>query len=206
MQVLKETTSYRQELKTRVMKSALQAFMQRGIKAVKMDDIAKELSVSKRTLYEMFGDKEELLYQCITSYDDQQRAVLAEYAAQGHDVIEILLQAYRMKIKEMRIISPSFYVDVLKYPKLATHIKDNNERTRKGFVDFMRRGVEEGYLRPDVNYEIVPNIFDAIGMYIPQSQLLQQYSVEELFSTYIMMSLRGLCTQRGIKTIEESLG
>ena len=206
MQVLKETNSYRTELKTRVMDTALRAFMQRGIRAVKMDDISAELGISKRTLYEIFNDKEELLFQCICQYDQQQRDTLTRYAAEGYDVIEVIMQAYRLKIQEARMVSPAFYVDILKYPKLAAYIKKNNEQARENFVQFMKRGVEEGYLRADVNYEMVPHIFDAIGQYIPKSQLLQKYSVEELFSTYIMMSLRGLCTQRGLKAIDEALG
>ena len=44
---------------------ASKMFVSQGVKAVRMDDIAQELSVSKRTLYELFGDKEELLYHSI---------------------------------------------------------------------------------------------------------------------------------------------
>ena len=51
----------REELKLRVVETASKSFMTLGIKAVHMDDIASSLSISKRTLYELFGDKEELL-------------------------------------------------------------------------------------------------------------------------------------------------
>ena len=48
--------------KERIIEQAMQMFVTQGIKSVRMDDIAQQLGVSKRTLYELFGDKEGLLY------------------------------------------------------------------------------------------------------------------------------------------------
>ena len=61
-------TAYRKELREKILKTAMAEFMQRGLKAVKMDDIAKKMVMSKRTLYEIFADKEELLYECVNLY------------------------------------------------------------------------------------------------------------------------------------------
>ena len=54
MQEIKETTAYKKSLKGRIMETAMKAFAERGVKAVKMDDIAQMLSISKRTLYEIY--------------------------------------------------------------------------------------------------------------------------------------------------------
>ena len=54
MQEIKETTAYKKALKGRIMETAMKAFAERGVKAVKMDDIAQMLSISKRTLYEIY--------------------------------------------------------------------------------------------------------------------------------------------------------
>lgn len=56
-----EINQYRQELKDRIISYAMPEFYKRGVKAVKMDEISQGLHVSKRTVYEIFGDKEELL-------------------------------------------------------------------------------------------------------------------------------------------------
>ena len=63
--------------KEQIMDQVMAMFIAQGIKSVRMDDIARQLSISKRTLYEMFGDKEELLYQCIVRHaksTEQERA------------------------------------------------------------------------------------------------------------------------------------
>ncbi len=54
-----------ESLRARVIKKASQEFIKKGIKSVRMDDIAALLTISKRTLYEIFNNKEELLYDCV---------------------------------------------------------------------------------------------------------------------------------------------
>ena len=56
-----EINEYRKELKSRIIDYAMGEFYKRGVRAVKMDEISQGLHVSKRTVYEIFGDKEELL-------------------------------------------------------------------------------------------------------------------------------------------------
>ena len=204
MMVLKETTAYRKQLRAKIMEAAMKAFTQKGIRAVKMDDIASSLAISKRTLYEIFEDKEHLLYETINQYDAISRQRLTDYAAQQHSVIDVILEAYRMKVEELRKVNPAFYTDIMRYPKLASYIKKNNERTRESFIKFLERGVEEGYLRADVNFEMIPHMFDALGEYMMKSKLLDKYSLDELFTNYVLVSIRGLCTEAGLKAVEEA--
>lgn len=56
--------------KERIIDQAMHMFVSQGIKSVRMDDIAQQLGVSKRTLYEMFGDKEGLLYLAMERYSE----------------------------------------------------------------------------------------------------------------------------------------
>ena len=57
MQEIKETTAYKRSLKGRILETAMKAFAERGVKAVRMDDVAQMLCISKRTLYEVYKDK-----------------------------------------------------------------------------------------------------------------------------------------------------
>lgn len=60
---------YRETLKGKILTAAMAAFTKKGIKAVKMDDIAAALSISKRTLYELYENKEDLLLEGIKRYN-----------------------------------------------------------------------------------------------------------------------------------------
>ena len=203
MQVLRETTAYRASLRERIIEKAMQDFSKHGIRAVKMDMLAKELGISKRTMYEIFEDKETLLFEGIKVYGERKREYMHSYAEEGHDVIDIIMEAYHMKVEEVRAVNPDFYLDLMKYPRLAQHMKEAQQKSREGFLAFMKRGVDDGYFRPDVNYELVPHIFDALGQYILTNSLVQQYSVEELFSNCFLIALRGFCTDKGLHTIDK---
>lgn len=203
MQVLKETTAYRVSLRERIIEKAMQEFSMHGIRAVKMDDLAADLGISKRTLYEIFKDKETLLLEGIREYYERKREYLFDYAEENHDVMEIVLEAYRMKVEEVRSVNPAFYQDLMKYPKVTRFMKERQEASRTAFLDFMNRGVEDGYFRKDVNYQLVPHIFDALGQHVLNNSLLQQYSVEELYSNFFLIAVRGFCTDKGQRAIDK---
>ena len=205
MQDLKETTSYRASLRARIIDRALLEFAKNGIRAVRMGDIASALVISKRTLYEIFKDKETLLFESIKEYEIRKKLALKAYSEKGHHVLDVILEAYRMKMEEIRSVNPVFYIDLLKYPKLQEQMKKNNEHSHDDFVAFMNRGVEEGFLRDDVNYEMIPHMFDAIGQYVIAKNMIQKYTVEELFSNYFLIALRGLCTEKGLRLIDEAM-
>ena len=65
MQETKPISAYKQSLRSKIIETALKAFRAHGIRAVTMDDVATELKISKRTLYEIFGNKEEVLSECV---------------------------------------------------------------------------------------------------------------------------------------------
>ena len=203
MQVLKETTAYRASLRERIIEKAMQEFSMHGIRAVKMDDLAADLGISKRTLYEIFKDKETLLLEGIKEYYNRKREYLFDYAEENHDVMEIVLESYRMKVEEVRSVNPAFYQDLIKYPKVTHFMKESQEASRTAFLDFMNRGVEDGYFRKEVNYQLVPHIFDALGQHVLNNSLLQQYSVEELYSNFFLIALRGFCTDKGQHAIDK---
>ncbi len=205
MQEIRETNSYRIALKERILEMAISAFIEHGIRAVKMDDIAQNLGISKRTLYEIYGDKEELLFQCIKKYDEDNKARLTEYAAQGHNVIDIVLEAYQMKVDQAHKVNPIFYEDIMKYPKVEQYIKDSHDSTHDKFMNFMHQGVRDGYFRKEVNYDLIIHLMDAMGGYIMRNKLLRRYPINELYSNFFLVTLRGLCTDRGVKTLDGAL-
>lgn len=139
----KSMTPYRESLKERIITSAMHSFAQKGIKAVKMDDIAAELSVSKRTLYELYNDKENLLFEGVRRYHSQKQEEIDEVTRQGDNVMSIILDLYLMKLKELSVTSPLFYRDLTKYPQIMAYMRKDNEKNHDRFLEFMQRGVNE---------------------------------------------------------------
>jgi len=203
MQESKEISEYKKNLRGVILDAAMQAFGQKGIRAVKMDDVAATLGISKRTLYEIFQTKEELLFEGIRKfYGERQEAARME-TQQCKNVMEVLVAVYRMKVEEFRKTNPLFYADLAKYPKVARFLNQQNQLMRKEMLKFMERGIYEGYFREEVNYELAGRLFDALGKYVMVNQLYRQYTIEEIFQNLVFVTMRGLCTEKGVKALDK---
>ena len=102
MQETKEISPYKKGLRNKIITTSMEAFARNGIRHVKMDDVAKDLGISKRTLYEIFDKKEDLLYEGVKYYLGERRTQMELKAQQCKNVMEIILQAYKLKVEEFR--------------------------------------------------------------------------------------------------------
>lgn len=198
MQDNKSVTSYRQTLRGRILDASMKAFAAQGIRAVRMDDIAQSLGISKRTLYEIYENKEVLLLEGLKKYRGMHLQNMAMIAASSKNVLDILIKAYRMKVEEFKMTSPQFYVDILKYPSVVNYLHQTAEESHRDFITFLQRGVDEGYFRSDVDLELVAMMFNSITEYITSHELYRRYPFEKLFHDLVFVSLRGLCTPNGV--------
>ena len=205
MQEIKVLSTYRLSLKSKILDSAMLDFAQRGIKSVKMDDIAKGLNISKRTLYELYENKEILLYECIKKAKAQDEREMLMMMSQHDNVIDIILNIYKIKIEQFKQVTPQFYSDLEKFPKVMSYLEEQHERDRVLQKEFIVRGVEEGYFRKDVDIDIVIIMFDALSQYVRRTRLYNQYPVKDIFNNMLFISFRGICTQKGIEVIDRFL-
>ncbi|MBR1557340.1 MAG: helix-turn-helix transcriptional regulator [Prevotella sp.] len=183
----------------------MKLFAQHGIRAVKMDDVASSLTISKRTLYELYDNKEFLLLEGMRFYHCQRREHIEQIVSECDNVMEIMLRLYKMKVDEFRQTNPAFYTDIKRYPSVLQYLKHENVKSRSKFLLFINRGISEGYFRPELNYELTGRLFDAMGRYFMENQLYRDYSIEDIFQSFIFISLRGLCTEKGITALDEML-
>ncbi len=203
-EITKDLTDYRLALKERILETAMAAFGRKGVKAVKMDDIAAALSISKRTLYEIYGDKETLLYEGISKREKQCREHLQTYAEQGHNVMEILQEAYRENNNASRDVCLAFYEDLHRYPKVEQYIRESRAGKRKEVLDFMHLGVQQGFFRPDIDYGLFILLFESLTDTIVREKLLFTHSMDELFFHFFLIPLRGICTDQGLTLVQQT--
>ena len=202
MEETKQPTAYRKSLHERIIDTAIKAFTAQGIKAVKMDDIAQTMGISKRTLYEIFENKEVLLLEVIRKSMAVKEREALEVVAGSSNVMDVILYFYKKKVEEFRVVNPVFYSDMARYPQVLELIDRDKQRNIQRQFDFIRRGVDEGYFRSDVDYRLALMMFDAMASYVLSRQLLEHYSIEEIFHNMFLVSLRGICTKRGQEVLE----
>jgi len=200
--MVKIITSYRMSLHDRILDATMEAFAKNGIKAVKMDDIAQELSISKRTLYELFENKEVLLYEGLKRYKERKTQEIQTLLHSGHNVMDIILAMCKQKVEEFRNASPLFYTDLQRYPRVLSYLEQDKETARRRLAEFLQRGVQEGFFRSDINHELVAHMFNALTHYVLSESLYNAYTIEQIIQNLMFVALRGICTQKGIKVLD----
>lgn len=203
MQENNKWTGYRASLKDRIVENAMLLFAQHGIKAVRMDDIAHSLTISKRTLYEIYDNKEMLLNEVMLKVREREEAELKAISQRSKNVMETILNVYYLRTEQMRNTNPQFFIDLAKYPSVMKILKSNHERTHSDFMLFIKRGVGEGYFRSDIDYDLVYFMFNAFSEQCKTEKVFQKYSLESIFRNNVFVVVRGICTQKGIDLLEQ---
>ena len=202
MQEIKDLTPYRQSLRDRILDAAMILFAKHGIRAVKMDDVSHALSISKRTLYELYDNKEQVLLEGVKKYRKKRHEEFLQEVERSKDVMDIILYIYRIKMEEFQLLNPNFYSDLARYPNILASIERDHDEQHKQFMDCMQRGISEGYFRSDLNYDLIGRLFEALGRYMMENELYRSYSMEELFRNMIFVTLRGFCTKKGVDKLD----
>lgn len=205
MQELKSLSAYRQGLKGKILDTAMTLFAKNGIKAVKMDDIARTLNISKRTIYELYENKEVILFEGIKRYNQRREEEMSQFVKGNTNVMDIILNVYKVKVEEFRFTTPLFYDDIEKYPDVMAYLEKSREENRKELIAFLNKGVKEGYFRENINNDLVTILFDSIGQLFLQKRLYARFSIESVLNNIMFISLRGICTIKGIEVLDNFL-
>ena len=191
----------RNEQREQVLEFAFNEFVQKGLKAVKMNDIAFALSMSKRTLYEMFGDKEGLLIECFKFNQEKGHQEYEKLRKESKNSLETIIKLYRQRIDEMTNVNPAFLSDIQKYDRVMEHLEKMSMEKNEIALRFTEECVENGLFRKDIDYKLLFLSFDVINKALLSNEIYQQYGFENIVNSINMTFLRGLCTQKGLDII-----
>lgn len=196
--------------KEKVVEHAARMFAEQGIKSIRMDDIAKSLGVSKRTLYEMFTDKEELLYLSIRFMQQRRMKHVVDGITEDKDSISYLLEIMDMLMcnKDLhRRISCNMHKF---YPQTFERVrKEAEEEGGKKLYSIISHYIDCGLIVPNVNiklsvtilyYTATTLITTADNMSLPEGVTLNDalgYTIVNFF--------RGIATIEGVKQIDDYL-
>ena len=193
-----EINEYRKELKSRIIDYAMGEFYKRGVRAVKMDEISQGLHVSKRTVYEIFGDKEELLLAGLKIKSLEMREKLETYSCNvAHNVVDIIGYFYKLQMEVNSMVGVAFYEEIYRMPRVIEFFNQEHEREFADRVKFLKAGVEEGLFRQDIDYSLTMELLSASMSEIMRNQICKKYSMQQIFDNFFLVIIRGFCTERG---------
>ena len=147
-------------IKEKIQKGAEELFMRYGVRSISMDDIARHLSVSKKTLYQHFSDKEDIVTITCTSQLSRHAEEFLTIRKTAKNAIEELVQLSVCLKRNMQDINPSLLYDLQKYHPKAWSVWMNhkNHFIRETVVRNLRQGIEEGYFRSEMDAEVIASL------------------------------------------------
>ncbi|HCC71771.1 MAG TPA: hypothetical protein DEQ09_11565 [Bacteroidales bacterium] len=195
------------DYRERITEEAAVLFMKYGIRAVTMDSIAHHLGMSKRTIYEQFADKDELLRSVVRNMTHRQKEVFLDIMKESDNVIETIFRILTLASSHFKTTNPTYLMDLKKY-----HYRVYEEICQKGDIrnmemteEILNRGIKEKIFRSDINVEIVnAGIHGAIDMtkddqYLPEGKYSRMEIIENLLFNYLI----GISTPQGQELINK---
>jgi AcrR family transcriptional regulator len=148
------------EIRKKILKGAESLFMKYGVRSISMDDIARHLSVSKKTLYQHFADKEDIVTMtCQVHIEEMSREFndIQKSAKNAIDELAKISVCLRVSSEEM---NPSLLFDLQKYHPRAWSVWLNHKNNfiRETVIRNLRQGIEEGYFRPEIDKEVIATV------------------------------------------------
>lgn len=196
------------DTRSKIIGKAAALFVESGIKGITMDELAEHLGMSKRTIYEHFADKKELVKECVIFIDNKKDELAKDAEKHSKNVIETLLTLHLDNLKMMGSVNRKFADDIKKfYPEIHNYFQEKRERSVYSTVSFLQKGVEEGVVRDDQNVEIYANLIheEMYLLFDNRSIHLSEFSVKEVYSVMFLCFLRGIATNKGLAVIDDFL-
>lgn len=191
----------------RIAEEAESLFMKYGVRAVTMDMIANELGMSKRTIYEKFSDKDTLLDYVIRRKAAKQKEIFYHLMKESDNVIDVIFGILTSAFDQMSNTNPTYLMDIKKYHhKVYDAVcKRGDLRNSELSLAILKRGVEEGVFRPEINVDIVN---EGIHGFIDSSHsgdLFQgtRFNRMEILDNILFSYLRGISTDKGVILLEK---
>jgi AcrR family transcriptional regulator len=194
------------EIRERIITEAGALFIKYGIRSVTMDSLAEEMGISKRTIYENFRDKDELLLEVIRYHKLRQMKDADAVFRNSENVVVALFSLLNGMINVMKQINPVFFQDIKRYHShIFMQLQESGDlRDHSITRRILSEGVEQGIFKTVYNMELVNlTIHEIFNMFTPDSKLTAEgYNRAELFNTIIIPYLTGIATDKGRKLIE----
>jgi AcrR family transcriptional regulator len=197
----------KEEVSEKILQVAEELFSKYGIRSISMDDIARELGMSKKTIYQYFKDKNEMVVKITEGYMQKDEACMMEIEQAANNAVEAVLKMSDYFREAMSEVNPAMIYDIKKYHPEAWHLHQSYSKTR--FIESFEKnyawGVADGLYRKDLNIRILAHLRLAeINLTFDESVFSnKEFSVVEVHVTMTEHFLRGILTEKGFEIFNE---
>lgn len=196
-----------EEKELKIIEGATRVFMQYGIKSVNMDDMARHLGISKKTLYLFVNDKEELVKRTMDHFFASEDKAIEMLSKKKLSAIDEALEIMKWVLDLLRNLHPSITYDLEKYhPEIFHALKNGRTKTiYECMVSNMIKGQKEGLYRKDFNPHIIVRIYmEHINLLLDTALFpANQWKLSDVYRESFIYHIRGIASQKGLDYLRE---
>jgi hypothetical protein len=195
------------DIKEKILEGTEALFMKYGIRSVSMDDIARHLSVSKKTLYQYFADKDELVYRMSERYLNRISKQYDQIKVTSKNSVEELSMISVCMKSDFENLNPSMLFDLQKFhPKAWNLYLDHKSNViTESVISNIKHGIQDGYFRCDLNPEIIANARVLLIEHAFNDQIFprDKFNFVEVQTQIFELFVHGMCTDKGRKLYQK---
>lgn len=194
--------------KQHIISESIQLFLKFGVKSLTMEDIARKLGISKKTLYAHVKDKEDLLLQAVVLFGKFEDKQLSEICSRGLNAIDESLEIKKWVLDMIQNIHPSVAYDIEKFhPAVSKRMKTSrHENVYRSIFQNIVKGQKEGLYRSDINADIVAKLYIGRMESIFDQELFPSstYNVSDVYMEWFIYHIHGMATSKGLQLLENN--
>jgi TetR/AcrR family transcriptional regulator, cholesterol catabolism regulator len=202
-----EKTIDKMTAEEKIVKGAEELFFKYGIRSVTMDDIAKHLGMSKKTIYQYFKEKDEIIHKLMQARLKKDECTFSECVNNASNIVDEVFSMMKNIHDIFSTINPQLFYELQKYyPQTWKLFKDFKEEFILKMVEkSLEKGIKEGHVRPDINVKILSRLrMEQIEMAMdPSAFPPDKFKILDVQLTLVEHFLYGICTLKGHKLINK---
>ncbi len=191
------------DTKQRIQQAAHELVMQYGIRSVSMDDIAANLGMSKKTIYQYFKDKDELVEAVVDDVINTNQCICNDDRKKADNAVHEIFLVMDMMVEMFKTMNPSILFDMQKYHPAAfkKFQKHRNEYLYNVCKQNLERGITEELYRPEISVDILARyrVETMLTAFNPEFQRTVKQSLINIEQEIIVHYLFGLVSIKGYK-------
>jgi AcrR family transcriptional regulator len=188
-------------MKERILAEAERLFWKFGVRSVTMEDIARQLGISKKTIYQHFSDKEQILYQVIQDKTGRNQSEMECMVIGTDNPVEEILNVLKLMHKNADKVSPNFLNDIKRYyPQAFALFRQYKEgQIMRSILENIQKGIAQGLYRSDINPAILARLrVEQIELAFNNDIFpTDQYSMHDIQAELMHHFVRGMLTETG---------
>jgi len=195
------------EIRDRILDGARELFFSYGIRSISMDDIARHLGMSKKTVYQNFKHKDEIVNTLLTASLKINDERLKQLEKDSKDAVQEIILIMKHISEMFSRINPNLFYDMQKYyPEAWKRFQEFKQQSMIKMVETnLEQGIQEGYFRNDINVKILAKMrIEQVEMAMnPMTFPPDKYNIAEVQLTMLDHFLHGITTLKGHKLLNK---